>query len=109
MDEPYPILFLDALFVNIRDYGSIRHKAVYLALLNLSLRWTRPLANLTAVINQFIIMYEDRVPITWYSQLNKNSDRPDSIGFKNEDSLYIYLTLPQYFAVPRMRLVSSYL
>lgn len=39
-------------------------KLLYLALLNLSRRWTRPLANWTAAINQFIIMYEDSVPIT---------------------------------------------
>ena len=39
-------------------------KLLYLALLNLSRRWTRPLVHWTAAINQFIIMYEDRVPIT---------------------------------------------
>ncbi len=39
-------------------------KLLYLALLNLSRRWTRPIANWTAAINQFVIMYEDRVPIT---------------------------------------------
>lgn len=39
-------------------------KLLYLALLNLSRRWTRPLANWKAAINQFIIMYEDRVPIS---------------------------------------------
>ena len=32
LDAVYPILFLDALFVKIRDSGSIRNKAVYLAL-----------------------------------------------------------------------------
>ncbi len=39
-------------------------KLLYLALLNLSRRWTRPLVHWTAAINQFVIMYEDRVPIT---------------------------------------------
>ena len=34
-------------------------KLLYLALHNLSGRWTRPLANWMATINQFIIMYED--------------------------------------------------
>lgn len=38
-------------------------KLLYLALHNLSRRWTRPLTNWTAVINQFIIMYECRVTI----------------------------------------------
>ena len=39
-------------------------KLLYLALLYLARRWTRPLVHWTAAINQFIIMYEDRVPIT---------------------------------------------
>ena len=39
-------------------------KLLYLALLNLSRRWTRPLTNWKAAINQFVIMYEDRVPLT---------------------------------------------
>ena len=39
-------------------------KLLYLALLNLSRRWTRPIANWMAAINQFIIMYEEKVPVT---------------------------------------------
>ena len=39
-------------------------KLLYLALLNLFRRWTLLIANWTAAINQFIIMYEYRVPIT---------------------------------------------
>ena len=34
-------------------------KLLYLALLNLSRRWTRSLANWKAAINQFVKMYED--------------------------------------------------
>ena len=37
-------------------------KLLYLAIRNLSKRWTRPLVHWTAAINQFVIMYEDRVP-----------------------------------------------
>lgn len=37
-------------------------KLLYLALQNLSKKWTRPIANWTAAINQFVIMYEDRMP-----------------------------------------------
>ena len=37
-------------------------KLLYLALGNLSKRWTRPILQWTAAINQFVIMYEDRVP-----------------------------------------------
>jgi putative transposase len=39
-------------------------KLLYLALLNLSKKWTRPLVHWTAAINQFVIMYEERVPIS---------------------------------------------
>lgn len=38
-------------------------KLLYLVLGHLSKRWTRPLANWTAAINQLVIMYEDRVPM----------------------------------------------
>ena len=37
-------------------------KLLYLALGNLSKRWARPIVHWTAAINQFVIMYEDRVP-----------------------------------------------
>ena len=47
-------------------------KLLYPTLLNLSRRWTWLLANWTASINQFIIRYEDRVPITSNSQLHKS-------------------------------------
>jgi len=30
--EPYPVVFFDALRVKIRDEGSVKNKAVYLAL-----------------------------------------------------------------------------
>lgn len=38
-------------------------KLLYLAIRNLSKRWTRPLVHWTAAINQFVIMYEERVPM----------------------------------------------
>lgn len=39
-------------------------KLLYLAIRNLSKRWTRPLVHWTAAVNQFVIMYEERVPMT---------------------------------------------
>jgi putative transposase len=39
-------------------------KLMYLALRNISKRWTRPLANWQAALNRFAIMFEDRVPLT---------------------------------------------
>lgn len=51
-------------------------KLLYIVLLNLSQRWTRSLADdWKAAINQFIILYEDRVPIPRYSQLHRIRDR----------------------------------
>ena len=39
-------------------------KLLYLALQNLSKKWTRPIHHWAAAINRFVIMYEERVPIT---------------------------------------------
>jgi putative transposase len=39
-------------------------KLLYLALQNLSKKWTRPIHHWSAAINRFVIMYEERVPIT---------------------------------------------
>ena len=56
-------------------------KLLYLALLNLSRRWTRPLTNWKAAINQFVIMYESRVSITCNSQLHKTVTDPTDSFF----------------------------
>jgi len=39
-------------------------KLMYLALRNISKRWTRPIANWQAALNRFAIMFEGRVPLT---------------------------------------------
>jgi putative transposase len=39
-------------------------KLMYLALRNISKRWTRPLANWQAALNRFVIMFDERVPLT---------------------------------------------
>jgi len=39
-------------------------KLMFLALTNISKRWTRPLMNWKAALNRFFIMFEDRVPIS---------------------------------------------
>ena len=38
-------------------------KLLYLALRNIASRWTKPVQNWTAALNQFAIIYGDRVPI----------------------------------------------
>lgn len=39
-------------------------KLMFLALRNISKRWTRPIANWQAALNRFVIMFGDRVPLT---------------------------------------------
>ena len=38
-------------------------KLMYLALKNIAKRWTRPVKDWKSALNQFAIMYEDRVPL----------------------------------------------
>ncbi len=38
-------------------------KLLYLALQNIARRWTRPVKDWKKALNQFAIMYEDRVPL----------------------------------------------
>ncbi len=38
-------------------------KLLYLAIRNISKRWTRPLNDWNGAINRFAIMFEDRVPL----------------------------------------------
>ena len=38
-------------------------KLLYLALANISKKWTRPIANWTGAVNQFAIVYEGRMPV----------------------------------------------
>ena len=38
-------------------------KLMYLALQNIAKRWTRPVKDWKKALNQFAIMYEDRVPL----------------------------------------------
>lgn len=45
-------------------------KLMYLALLNISKRWTMPIKNWGAAMNQFAILFEERVPM---GGLNSNS------------------------------------
>jgi len=91
----YPILYLDALMVQVRDHGVIRTKAVYLALgvnlesdkellglwrsstegakfwlqvltkliflamRNIAKKWTRPIRDWKAALNQFALMFPE--------------------------------------------------
>jgi len=38
-------------------------KLLYLALKNISKKWTMPIRNWKAALNQFTIIFEDRMPI----------------------------------------------
>ena len=45
-------------------------KLIYLALRNISRRWTMPIKNWSGALNQFAILFEGRVPM---SELTQNS------------------------------------
>jgi hypothetical protein len=43
-------------------------KLMYLALRNISKRWTMPIPNWSAALNQFAILFDDRVPVGGLNQ-----------------------------------------
>jgi len=49
-------------------------KLIYLALRNISKRWTMPIPNWSAVMNQFAILFDGRVPM---GGLNQNLLTPN--------------------------------
>jgi transposase-like protein len=65
----YPILYFDAIFVKSRQDGPVKNKPndesilkiFYLALNNVAKKWTMPIRDWRAALNQFIMMYGDRV------------------------------------------------
>ena len=61
LESVYPIVYFDALFVKSHQDGPVKNKAVYLALSRIAKKWTMPIANWKAALNQFVIMFEDRV------------------------------------------------
>ena len=76
LERVYPIVYFDALFVKSREEGSVKARAVYVALAidmqgekkvlglwEASKKWKRPMRDWKAALNQFVILYGDRVPI----------------------------------------------
>jgi putative transposase len=61
LEALYPIVYFDALFVKSRQDGPLKNKAVYLALRRIARKWTMPIANWKAALNQFVFMFDDRV------------------------------------------------
>jgi len=61
LDALYPIEYLDCIHVKVRDSGAVRNKAVYLALRNISKKWTMPIRDWKAALNRFTIQFEERM------------------------------------------------
>ena len=61
LDALYPIVYLDCIHVKVRDSGAVRNKAVYLALRNISKKWTMPIRDWKAALNRFTIQFEERM------------------------------------------------
>jgi len=59
----YPILYFDARVVKSREDGAVKNQALYLALSRIAKKWTRPIRDWKAALNQFVILFADRVPI----------------------------------------------
>jgi transposase-like protein len=55
LDPMYPVLFLDALRVNIRDGAAV--KLIFMGLKNISGKWTMPIRDWGAAFNQFAVMH----------------------------------------------------
>jgi len=59
----YPIVYFDALFVKSRQEGPVRNKAVYLAINRVAKKWTMPIRDWKAALNQFVILFGERVEV----------------------------------------------
>ena len=57
--ELYQVEVSEALISSVTD----AIKLIYLAMQNIAKKWTMPLCNRGAVINQFSITFEERVPL----------------------------------------------
>jgi transposase-like protein len=60
LEEMYQVSFSPDLVSRVTDEATI--KLPYLALKNVSKRWKKPIMKWTRVLNQFAIIFEDRLP-----------------------------------------------
>jgi putative transposase len=61
LNEIYPIVFLDCIVVKSREDGKVANRSVYLALENISKKWTMPIRCWKSAMNQFAIKFSDRM------------------------------------------------
>ena len=60
---PFTPELLDELLKDYQKPEDLLFKLLYLALRNISKRWTMPVRDWSAALNQFAILFEGRVPI----------------------------------------------
>ncbi len=63
LDPVYLIAWMDGIVFKVRDNGKIINKTVYLSLMGIEKKWTQPIHNWGLIMNQFMLIFENRIQI----------------------------------------------
>ncbi len=63
LDPVYLIVWMDGIVFKVRDNGKIINKIVYLSLMEIEKKWTMPISNWGLIMNQFMLIFENRIQI----------------------------------------------
>ena len=63
LDPVYLIVWMDGIIFKVRDNGKIINKTVYLSLGEIEKKWTMPISNWGLIMNQFMLISENRIQI----------------------------------------------
>ena len=63
LDPVYLIAWMDGIVFKVRNNGKIINKTVYLSLMEIEKKWTQPIHNWGLVMNQFMLIFENRIQI----------------------------------------------
>ena len=63
LDPVYLIAWMDGIVFKVRDNSKIIKKTVYLSLMEIEKKWTMPISNWGLIMNQFMLMFENRIQI----------------------------------------------
>ena len=70
LDPVYLIVWMDGIVFKVRDNGKIINKTVYLSLMEIEKKWTQPIHNWGLIMNQFMLIFENRIQIGRYGFLH---------------------------------------
>ena len=57
------IVWMDGIVFKVRDNVKIINKTVYISLMEIEMKWTQPIHNWGLIMNQFMLMIENRIQI----------------------------------------------